>query len=161
MSDRLTTSEWVTTTAGPEETEAHGARAADLLSVNGAVLVFGPLGAGKTTWVRGVLRRLGVTGRVKSPTFDLVHPYQAGVRAIVHVDLYRLDPAPDPEELGVDPTGSLVLVEWGEPWRGLWPDHVEVALTPVDAATRRIAVRGCGRWAERLTRWRMGQGAQK
>jgi len=153
VSDHLITSQWVVTTIRPEATEAHGAQAADLLDTEGAVLVLGPLGAGKTTWVRGLLLRLGVTERVKSPTFDLVHPYQVGGRRIVHADLYRLDPAPDPDELDVDPARALVLVEWGEPWRVFWPDRVEVVLTPVDGATRRIAVRGYGRWAERLARW--------
>lgn len=77
----------------------------------------GPLGAGKTTLVRGLLRGLGHTGRVRSPTFTLLEPYELAQRAVIHLDLYRLG---DPEELaylGITDLlvpGSLLLVEWPE-----------------------------------------------
>jgi tRNA threonylcarbamoyladenosine biosynthesis protein TsaE len=77
----------------------------------------GPLGAGKTTLARGLLRGLGHTGRVRSPTFTLLEPYELAQCTVIHLDLYRLG---DPEELaylGIADLlvpGSLLLVEWPE-----------------------------------------------
>lgn len=78
----------------------------------------GELGAGKTTWVRGMLRGLGFSGRVPSPTYTLVEPYEVNGLAIIHVDLYRLNSAGELEGLGLrdylrDPNAWL-LVEWPE-----------------------------------------------
>ena len=77
----------------------------------------GPLGAGKTTLARGLLRGLGHMGRVRSPTFTLLEPYELAQGDVIHLDLYRLG---DPEELaylGITDLlvpGSLLLVEWPE-----------------------------------------------
>ena len=95
------------------------------------VLLSGPLGVGKTTLAQGWLRGLGVTDRVKSPTFDLVHPHAWPGGVAYHVDLYRLSPAPPPEELDVPlpPPSGVVLVEWGEPWRRYAPRRLDVELS--------------------------------
>lgn len=77
----------------------------------------GPLGAGKTTLARGLLRGLGHSGRVRSPTFTLLEPYELAQCVVIHLDLYRLG---DPEELaylGIADLlvpGNLLLVEWPE-----------------------------------------------
>lgn len=76
-------------TAGAEETEALGAELAGTLSAGDVVLVEGELGAGKTTFVRGACRALGVTGAVTSPTFTIGQRY-AGRVPVSHLDLYRL-----------------------------------------------------------------------
>ena len=81
----------------------------------------GDLGAGKTTWVRGMLRGLGYAGRVPSPTFTLVEPYAIGSLTVLHIDLYRLDDAgTELEALGIrDALGApstWLLVEWPERW---------------------------------------------
>jgi tRNA threonylcarbamoyladenosine biosynthesis protein TsaE len=80
----------------------------------------GDLGAGKTTFVGGLLRSLGVTGPVRSPTYTLVEPYKLDVaqgRRVYHLDLYRLADAGDLEMLAprdlLDP-GAVLLVEWAE-----------------------------------------------
>ena len=82
-----------------EATEALGARLAELLApAPGGWLVTlnGGLGAGKTTLARGFLRALGHTGRVPSPTYTLVEPYEAGGRRVLHMDLYRLSAPEEP-----------------------------------------------------------------
>lgn len=73
----------------PEETEALGAELARRLGPGQVVLVEGDLGAGKTTFVRGACRALGVTAAVRSPTFSIGHRYLAPV-PVSHVDLYRI-----------------------------------------------------------------------
>ena len=109
-----------TTTA--EETEGFGAQLAsarpagdDTLCV---VYLTGDLGAGKTTLTRGLLRSLGVTGAVRSPTYTLVEIYELGALTALHLDLYRLT---DPEELE-----NLGLREWatgGHLWLIEWPQR--------------------------------------
>ena len=80
----------------------------------------GELGAGKTTWVRGMLRGLGYEGRVPSPTFSLVEPYPLDDLTVLHLDLYRLEGAAALEDLGLrdwlaEPE-TWLLIEWPERW---------------------------------------------
>ena len=83
-----------------------------------AVVVFlrGPLGAGKTTLARGVLRAFGVTGAVKSPTYTLVEPYTTEQGRVAHFDFYRLSDAVEVEYLGLREylDQAVCLVEWPE-----------------------------------------------
>ena len=75
----------------------------------------GELGAGKTTFARGFLRGLGYEGRVPSPTYTLVEPYDCPPWQVAHMDLYRLQDGAELEYLGVaelDAPGHLLLVEW-------------------------------------------------
>jgi tRNA threonylcarbamoyladenosine biosynthesis protein TsaE len=77
----------------------------------------GPLGAGKTTLARGLLAGLGHTGRVRSPTFTLLEPYELADCLAIHLDLYRLADPAELDYLGLVDLlrpGSLVLVEWAE-----------------------------------------------
>jgi tRNA threonylcarbamoyladenosine biosynthesis protein TsaE len=77
-------------TRTPAETEAAGAELAARLRPGDVVLVTGELGSGKTTFVRGASRALGVTDPVTSPTFTIGHIYDGGELEIAHLDLYRL-----------------------------------------------------------------------
>ena len=101
-----------------EDLGAALASALPTLAGGGLVVhLHGDLGAGKTTFVRGLLRRLGVTGIVRSPTYTLVEPYQAGAYTGVHVDLYRLRDPGDMEDLALREYLSpltLLLIEWPE-----------------------------------------------
>ena len=85
-------------TASPGETEALAARLAERLRPGDVVTISGELGAGKTTFVRGAARALGVTGPVSSPTFTIGHRYEAPT-PVAHLDLYRIAGL-DPEEWG-------------------------------------------------------------
>lgn len=78
----------------------------------------GDLGAGKTTWARALLRGLGHSGRVPSPTYTLLEHYSFGALAVVHLDLYRLASETELENLGLrdwlEQPATWVLVEWPE-----------------------------------------------
>ena len=104
-------------TTTPEDTEQAGAELAATLRPGDVVLVSGELGAGKTTFVRGALHALGVTGPVTSPTFVVGHLYEGpGVR-VAHLDLYRLGGLDDEDPGLLDPyfgPDLVTFVEWPE-----------------------------------------------
>ena len=109
----MTSSSWVCSSSSPEQTEAAGARLAAGLRAGDVVLVSGELGAGKTTFVRGACRALGVTAQVTSPTFTIGHLY-AGHPDVAHLDLYRLDGAePGLLEDYITPE-RITFMEWPE-----------------------------------------------
>ena len=120
-------SSWASSSSSPEETEAAGARLAADLGPGDVVLVSGDLGAGKTTFVRGACRALGVTANVTSPTFTIGQLY-AGTPDVAHLDLYRLEHA-EPEILDDYLTPDrIAFMEW--------PELAEPALERVTARVR-------------------------
>ena len=129
--------------ASPKETEAAGAALAGRLGPGDVVLVSGELGTGKTTFVRGACRALGIEGPVTSPTFTIGHVL-AGSPEIAHLDLYRLgslaaeDPALLEDYLTPD---RIAFVEWptaGEP--GFERVAARVVLEHLGGDRRRITI---------------------
>lgn len=108
----------------PEHTEALGAALWQALPEKCLLFLYGELGAGKTTLVRGLLRAAGYEGAVKSPTYTLVEEYEVNGRHLFHFDLYRLK---DPEELewmGMDDylnQNALCCIEWPQMGAGFLP----------------------------------------
>lgn len=102
---------------GEDNMLALGAALVDILPSHGVITLEGDLGAGKTTLVRGLLRKLGHDGVVKSPTYTLVEPYNLDKRDIYHFDLYRLGSPDELEYMGFRDyfnERSLCLLEWPE-----------------------------------------------
>ena len=129
-------------TGSPEETEALAARLARALGPGDIVAVSGELGAGKTTFVRGAARALGVHEPVSSPTFTIGHRYEAPV-PVAHLDLYRLAGI-DPEEWGdLEPyfDGTVAFVEWPEHGGHWLPEtRATVTLNHVDESHRQVSI---------------------
>src|SRR3712207_5647874 len=104
-------------TRAPEETERAGAGLAARLTAGDVVLVSGELGAGKTTFVRGALRALGVTEPVTSPTFVVGVLHDGAGGPVAHLDLYRLAGLEDEDPGLLDPyfgADTITFVEWPE-----------------------------------------------
>ena len=102
-------------TDSPAETESAGEQFGQGLTQGDLVLLEGDLGAGKTTFVRGVVRGVGSSAHVASPTFQLVRVYPGRVQ-VAHVDLYRLQDGAELAHLGLDELldQGAVVVEWGD-----------------------------------------------
>jgi tRNA threonylcarbamoyladenosine biosynthesis protein TsaE len=121
--------------ASPEETERIAASLASHLLPGDVVLVSGELGSGKTTFVRGACRALGVAGPVTSPTFTIGHRY-AGQVPVSHLDLYRFEGMSDSEWGDLEPyfDEAVAFVEWPEAGAGyLPPARLQVTLRSLDA----------------------------
>ena len=138
------------TTGSPAETQALGRRLGRLLGPGDVVALAGPLGAGKTQFVKGVAEGLGVAdGRdVTSPTFVLINEY-AGRLPVYHFDAYRLDGPEALEDLGAaeyfDGRGVSV-VEWADRVPGVLPaERLDVQFGHVGPEARRIDMRALGR----------------
>ena len=131
-----------TITGSPGETEALAARLAERLEPGDVVTISGELGAGKTTFVRGAARALGVTGPVSSPTFTIGHRYEAPT-PVAHLDLYRIAGL-DPEDWGdLEPyfDGTVAFVEWPEHGGDWLPEaRAVVTLGHVDESHRSVRI---------------------
>ncbi|MDE2511841.1 MAG: tRNA (adenosine(37)-N6)-threonylcarbamoyltransferase complex ATPase subunit type 1 TsaE [Elusimicrobia bacterium] len=130
------------TTGAEAETVRLGELIGRALEPGDLILLYGELGAGKTTLVRGLARGVGYRGRVSSPTFALAHVYRGNPLTLHHLDLYRLKEG-QTDELGLDelmndPRGAVV-VEW--PQAARWPrKRIEIRLSHAKDG-RKIAVR--------------------
>ena len=130
--------------SSPEETERIAAALAALLVPGDLVTVSGELGTGKTTFVRGACRALGVSVPVTSPTFTIGHRYAASV-TVSHLDLYRLDRMSDEEWGDLEPyfEDAIVFVEWPEGGAGYLPvPRAQVTLRHLGDDRRLIGLAG-------------------
>ncbi len=104
-------------THSPEETAALGAHLAEKLGPGAVVAFTGDLGAGKTAFVSGMARGLGIPNRVTSPTFTIVNEYEGGRLPLFHFDMYRLGSADELFDIGWEDyltRGGICAVEWSE-----------------------------------------------
>jgi len=119
-----------------------GRRLAGRLPPGALVFLHGDLGAGKTTLVRGILRGLGHSGSVKSPTYTLLEPYDLARSVVYHFDFYRIADSVELDFIGIDElveSGAMKLVEW--------PERVADKLPPPDVEVR-MQIEGEGRRVE-------------
>ena len=131
-------------TTGPEATERAGADLAAQLEPGDVVLVSGELGAGKTTFVRGACRALGITAPVTSPTYTIGHRYE-GEPDVSHLDLYRFTGVSAAEWGDLEPyfEDAIVFVEWPEAaGSGLPAVRLHVRLEHVSPQRRSIRLDG-------------------
>ena len=132
-------------TRSQEDTERLAAALAATLGPGDVLLLSGPLGAGKTAFVRGLAGGLEIDpDEVSSPTFTLVHEYRGGRLRLFHADLYRLGTA-GAEDLGLDELGvqdGVLAIEWPDRLGHAFRGAIEVTIAVVDDTTRRIIVRG-------------------
>ena len=132
--------------AGEEDTRAFADRLASHPAIGGAfIAVHGDLGAGKTTLVRHLLRALGVQGRIKSPTYAVVEPYDLPAQPVWHFDFYRFDDAREWEDAGfrdIFAGPGLKIAEWPEKAAALLPAaDLDVHIVLGDDGLRRVTLR--------------------
>jgi tRNA threonylcarbamoyladenosine biosynthesis protein TsaE len=126
------------------ETEALAADIAARLRAGDIVLLCGEVGTGKTTFVRGLVRALGISEQVNSPTFGIGHRYVGEQISVSHLDLYRLGELTAQDETLIDDYLSgeeIALIEWPQIAQGRLPDpRLEITLTHLGGDRRRIEV---------------------
>ncbi|MCZ6617432.1 MAG: tRNA (adenosine(37)-N6)-threonylcarbamoyltransferase complex ATPase subunit type 1 TsaE [Gammaproteobacteria bacterium] len=121
----------------------YGNALARRLRSDALVLLRGDLGAGKTTLVRGILRGLGHTGSVKSPTYTLLEPYELAQQTVYHFDFYRIADSQELEFIGIDEfmdADAIKLVEWPEHAGEKLPDPDLEILLEIEGAGRRLEI---------------------
>ena len=137
MSETITNSE--------RETEEVGRRFAEKLPGGAVVAMYGDLGAGKTAFVRGMARGLGLDCRVSSPTFTIVNEY-LGDRELIHFDMYRLSSADELFDIGWEDylnRGAVCAVEWSENVEdAFFGDEIRVTIEKLSDTGRKITIEG-------------------
>lgn len=127
------------------ETEELGARLSVRLPDGAVVAMYGDLGAGKTAFVRGMARGMGLDCRVSSPTFTIVNEY-LGQRELIHFDMYRLSGADELFEIGWEDylnRGAVCAVEWSEKVQdAFFGDEITVTIEKLGDTRRKITIEG-------------------
>lgn len=125
------------------DTELAGERFGASVPDGAVVAMYGELGSGKTAFVRGMARGMGLTCRVSSPTFTIVNEYE-GPRELIHFDMYRLGSADELFDIGWEDyvnRGSVCAVEWSENVEdAFYGDEVVVRFEKLGPTTRRITI---------------------
>ena len=145
----------------PEQTRRVGRRLGEVLETGDVICLQGDLGAGKTTFVQGIAQGWGSVDSVSSPTFILVNVYRRADQSmrgstlplLFHMDAYRLDSAPEAEELDLDSmlAQGALLIEWPERMNGLIPkEHLWVNLEHIDDEEREMKFKASGKRYDEL-----------
>lgn len=117
--------EKVYTTSSPQETQHLGEKVALSLKNGGVIALYGDLGTGKTTFVQGLAKGLGITKRIISPTFIIVRTYKINAKYFYHVDLYRVHDEDNIKGLGIQEiinnSQNIVAIEWAQKLGNLLP----------------------------------------
>jgi len=146
--------EWVTESA--EETCLLGDRLGVVLKSGDIILLSGDLGAGKTTFVQGIARGMGIDDQVTSPTFTLIQEYGRGDHRLVHVDPYRLESEEDLIGIGFEEFvegGAVLAVEWSERLGSLTPQHrLDIRIDCLENDARRVTMLPSGERYEEIVR---------
>ena len=127
------------------ETEELGRKLAEQLPGGSVVAMYGDLGAGKTAFVRGMARGMGLSCRVSSPTFTIVNEY-LGERELIHFDMYRLSSADELFDIGWEDylsRNAVCAVEWSENVQdAFFGDEVVVRIEKLNDTDRKITIEG-------------------
>lgn len=127
------------------ETEALGERLAKIITGGAVIAMYGDLGAGKTAFVRGMARGLGLDCRVSSPTFTIVNEY-LGDRELIHFDMYRLSSSDELFDIGWEDyiaRGAICAVEWSENVAdAFYGDEIVVDIRKLSDNEREITIEG-------------------
>lgn len=140
----MTTENTEKSSHSPEETEKLGEKLARELRSGDVVTLIGEIGAGKTTFARGLAQGLGIpSGSVASPSFVLVRQYTTGRMPLYHADLFRLENLASAASVGLEEcyeAGGVTLIEWANKVPGILPEqYLEIRFEAPDPETRRLA----------------------
>lgn len=137
----------VITTKSAEETKKIAKAFAATVAGGDVLLLFGNLGAGKTTFMQGLAEGLGVMQRIISPTFIIMRSYETEgkVKKLYHLDLYRITSGKDLEGLGLEEIfqekDAVVAIEWPEKLGAMKPEkRIEICFTPTSEEERKIEI---------------------
>ncbi len=118
------------------------------LSGGEVVILNGDLGAGKTTFTKGLAKALGITENVTSPTFTLMNIYTSGRLTLYHFDMYRIEDESEALELGLDEffnSNGVCMIEWAENIRNMIPkNHITINITKLGENSREFEFLGMG-----------------
>ena len=130
-------------TNSSKETKKLGRDFAKVLEKGDVLYLYGDLGSGKTTFVRGLAEGLGVKQRIISPTFIITRNYKSGVMNFYHIDLYRINNEKDIKGLGLEEIindfSNIVAIEWAEKLKRLMPKkRIDIEFSYEKVNTRKI-----------------------
>lgn len=138
------------TTSSEKETADYGERIGKNCQGGEVFLLFGDLGAGKTSLLQGLARGLGVKNQINSPTFNILKLYEIKApkkpKLFCHIDAYRLESGDDLMKLGIDEflddKETVTAIEWAEKVESIWPrEYIRIELTSISKNKREIEIK--------------------